>query len=51
VIMDGRMSFLRHIEAIIYKLSKMLGFIKRKTLYTSFTRPNLELAVCVWSPQ
>jgi hypothetical protein len=44
--MDGRISFLPHIEAIISKLSRMLGFIKRisrefhdpyshKTLYTS----------------
>jgi hypothetical protein len=29
VIMDGRMSFLPHIEAIISKSSRMLGFIKR----------------------
>jgi hypothetical protein len=29
VIMDGRMSFLPHIEAIISKSSKILGFIKR----------------------
>jgi hypothetical protein len=59
VIMDGRMSFLPHIEAIISKSSRMLGFIKRisrdfrdpythKTLYTSFVRLNLEHAACVW---
>jgi hypothetical protein len=47
VIMDGKMSFLSHIEAIISKSSRMLGFIKpfskdfrspytQKTLYTSF---------------
>jgi hypothetical protein len=29
VIMDGRMSFLPHIEATISKSSRMLGFIKR----------------------
>jgi hypothetical protein len=29
VIMDGRMSFLPHIEAIISKSSRMLGFIER----------------------
>jgi hypothetical protein len=29
VIMDGRISFLPHIEAIISKSSRMLGFIKR----------------------
>jgi hypothetical protein len=62
VIMDGKMSFLRHIEAIIIsKSSRILGFIKRisrdfrdpythKTLYTSLVRPNLEHAACVWSP-
>jgi hypothetical protein len=61
VIMDGRMSFLPHIEAIISKSSRMLGFIKRisrefrdpythKTQYTSLVRPNLEHAACVWSP-
>jgi hypothetical protein len=61
VIMDGRMSFLSHIEAIISKSSRMLGFIERisrefcdpythKTLYTSLVRPNLEHATCVWSP-
>jgi hypothetical protein len=55
VIMDGRMSFLLHIETIISKSSRMLGFIKRisrefrdpythKTLYTSLVRPNLEYA-------
>jgi hypothetical protein len=58
VIMDGKMSFLLHIEAIIFKSSRMLGFIKRisrhshyrythKTLYTSLVRPNLEHAECV----
>jgi hypothetical protein len=59
VIMDGRISFLPHIEAIISKSSRMLGFIKikrfslsytHKTLYTSLLRPNLEHAACVWSP-
>jgi hypothetical protein len=51
---DGKMSFLPHIEAIISKSSRMLGFIMRisrgfrdpythKTLYTSIVRPNLEL--------
>jgi hypothetical protein len=61
VIMDGKMSFLLYIEAIISKSSRMLGFIKRisrdfrdpythKTLYTSLFMPNLEHAACVWSP-
>jgi hypothetical protein len=60
VIMDRRMSFLSNIEAVIWKLSRMLGFNKRisrefhdtyshKTLYTSLVRPNLEHAACVWS--
>jgi hypothetical protein len=60
VIMDRRMSFLSKIEAVIWKLSRMLGFNKRisreshdpyshKTLYTALVRPNLEHAACVWS--
>jgi hypothetical protein len=59
--MNEKMSFLPHIEAIISKLSRMLGFIKRisrdfrdpythKTLHTSLVRPNHEHAACVWSP-
>jgi hypothetical protein len=58
VIMDEKMSFLHHIEAIISKSSRMLGFIKRvardfrdpythKTLYTPLVGPNLEQASCV----
>jgi hypothetical protein len=61
VIMDEKVSFLSHIEAIISKPSRILGFIKRIsrefhdpythiTLYTSLVRPNLKLAACVWSP-
>jgi hypothetical protein len=61
VIIDSRMSFLPHIEAIISKSSRMLDIIKRissdfrdpythKTLYASLVRPNLEHAKCVWSP-
>jgi hypothetical protein len=59
--MDKRMLFVPHIEAIISKSSRMLGFIKRisrefrdpythKTLYISLVRPNFERAACVWSP-
>jgi hypothetical protein len=51
--MHGKISFLPHIEAIISKSSRKLGFIERilrefhgpyahKTLYTSIVRPNLE---------
>jgi hypothetical protein len=61
LIMDERMSFLPHIEAIISKSSRMLGFNKRiprefhhpfthKSLYTSLVRPHLEHDACVWSP-
>jgi hypothetical protein len=50
-----------HIEAIISRSLRMMGFIKRisrefhnpythKTLYTSLVRPNLDHATCVWSP-
>jgi hypothetical protein len=58
---NGKMSFLPHIEAIISKSSRMLGFIKRisrefhdpythKTLYTSLVRPNLGRLRLVASP-
>jgi hypothetical protein len=61
VFMDERMSFLLHIEPVIFKSSRMLGFIRRisrefhdpythKTLYTSLVRPNLKHAACVWLP-
>jgi hypothetical protein len=51
---------LHHIETIISKTSRMLGFIKRisrefrdpythKTLYTSLVKPNLEHSACIWS--
>jgi hypothetical protein len=57
VIVDVRMSFLPHIEAIISKSSRMLGFTKRisrkfhdpyahKALYTSLVRPYLKHAAC-----
>lgn len=61
VYLDNKMTFLAHIETIISKSSRMLGFIKRlgrefqdyytlKTLYVSLVRPNLEYASCIWSP-
>jgi hypothetical protein len=49
VIMDGKMSYLPHIEVIISKSSRMLGFIKR--ILRNFCDPyTLEHAACVWSP-
>jgi Reverse transcriptase (RNA-dependent DNA polymerase) len=61
VILDNRMTFNNHIETIITKSARMLGFIKRiskefkdyytlKTLFVSLVRPNLEYASSVWSP-
>jgi Reverse transcriptase (RNA-dependent DNA polymerase) len=60
--LDRKMTFLAHIETIISKLARMLGFIKRlskefrdpytlKTPYASLVRPNLEYASSIWSPQ
>jgi hypothetical protein len=57
VFTEGHMSFLPHVEAIISKSSRILGFIKRnskkfhdpythKTLYTLLLRPNLESLAC-----
>jgi hypothetical protein len=61
VLVDSRMTFVNHIESIVSKSARMLGFIKRisrefsdpytyKTLYVAFVRPGLEYASCVWSP-
>jgi hypothetical protein len=61
VLVDSRMTFVNHIESIVSKSAKMLGFIKRfskafsdpytyKTLYVAFVQPGLEYASCVWSP-
>jgi hypothetical protein len=47
VIMDGKMSFLPHIEAIISESLRMLGFIK--CISRDFCDPNLEQPTCVWS--
>jgi hypothetical protein len=55
------MILVHHIELMVAKSSKMLGFIKRmardfqdpytlKSLYISLVRPNLEYASCVWNP-
>jgi hypothetical protein len=61
VLVDSKMTFVNHIESIVSKLARMLGFIKRisrefcdpymhKTLYGAFVRRVLEYALCVWSP-
>jgi hypothetical protein len=61
VIFDTRMSFLSHVETIIPKSARMLGFIKRifrefndhytdKAQVVSLVRPNLEYVASVWSP-
>jgi hypothetical protein len=55
------MTVVNHIESIVSKWAKMLGFIKRisrefsdaytyKTLCVAFVRPGLEYASCVWLP-
>jgi hypothetical protein len=60
VVLDTRMSFLSHVETILSKSARMLGFIKRiyiefndhytdKALFLSLIRPNLQYAACVWS--
>ena len=61
VLMDPKLSFVKHINAIICKARSMLGFIKRwsiefkdpyitKLLFTALVRPLLEYASPVWSP-
>jgi hypothetical protein len=50
VLVDNRMTFVNHIESIVSKSARMLGFIKRisrelndpymyKTFYVDFVRP------------
>jgi hypothetical protein len=55
VLIDSRVTFVNHIELILSKSARMLGFIKRisrefNELYVAFVRPGLEFASCVWSP-
>jgi hypothetical protein len=61
VLVDNRMTFVNHIESIVSKSARMLGFLKRmssefndhytyKTLYVAVVQPGLEYAPCVWSP-
>jgi hypothetical protein len=59
--MDEKMNFLEHIDVMVGNDFAMLGFIRRlsfefrdpytlRYLYTSFVRPKMEYASCVWSP-
>ena len=61
VILDSKLTFIDHYNAIIHKANNMLSFIKRfgynfqdpytiKTLYTAYVRPILEYCIIVWSP-
>ncbi|CAF4919102.1 unnamed protein product [Pieris macdunnoughi] len=62
VIHDNKLLFDRHIDSVVSKASKSLGFIIRtsavfkhlktiKILYCSFVRSHLEYASQVWNPQ
>jgi hypothetical protein len=61
LLLDSKMTFLSHIEAVISKSSRIFGLIKRvlrkfsdpytyNVLYVSLVRPNLAYAANVWSP-
>ena len=61
VIVDCKLSFIPHIDTILEKSYKQLGFILRtckpfqnpftyKTLYNSYVRSRLEFACAVWMP-
>jgi hypothetical protein len=61
MILDTKLNFISHIDSIINKDSRMLGYIKRigkdftdpytlRTLYNTFVRSNLDYAGVIWSP-
>jgi hypothetical protein len=50
VLVDRRMTFVNHIESIVSKSARMLGFIKRISREFSDPYTDLEYASCVWSP-
>lgn len=61
VIFDNKLSFTTHIDNIVAKSYKTLGFVIRnstlfnnsetlKLLYMAFVRPNLEYASIIWCP-
>jgi hypothetical protein len=61
VILDDKLSFIPHIDSILGKSFKQLGFILRvgkpfrnpltlKILYNSYVRSRLEFACAVWNP-
>ncbi|RVE44642.1 hypothetical protein evm_010728 [Chilo suppressalis] len=62
VILDEKLTFVNHVDDIINKAWRMLGFLKRicrdfhnstaiLCLYSSLVRTVLEYASCVWNPQ
>ena len=61
VLFSSNLDFTSHIDNVINKSLRMLGFVKRstggfssinaiKTLYSSYVRAHLEYAASVWSP-
>jgi hypothetical protein len=61
VVLDTKLTFSSHVDAIVNKASKRLGFIKRigkefrdvyalKTLFNSYVRSKLEYASVIWNP-
>lgn len=61
VIMDNNMNFRSHIDGIVTKSARLLGFLKRSSrgfklvrtkivLYNALVRSNLEFASVVWNP-
>jgi hypothetical protein len=61
VVLGSKLNFTSHIDSLIVKASRMLGYIRRvgkefrdpytlKTLYNSFVRFHLDYASVVWNP-
>lgn len=61
MMLDSQLRFTSHIDHVVGKAARMLGFIKRNTkglgpetkilLFNSLVRSHLEFASVVWSPQ
>jgi hypothetical protein len=61
VVLDAKLNFTLHIDSLVVKASRMLGYIRRigkkfrdpytlKTMYNSFVRSHLDYVSIMWNP-